>query len=137
MVCIDDLVPKGHILKDIDNAKVDNTNTIQWKAYSNGFSIQPTNDYVIYAKITNKVGNSVIINYDGIVIENVVHQISRITDGKTYCSSVDAIATDDNIDTITLNGEMIMPEGGKFTISPKAGTQTIVVTGKACYFVRA
>ena len=53
--------------------------------------------------------------------------ISGITDGKVYCESQEVTVTDDNIDTVTVNGVTVaLDSDGKFTLSPAEGEQKIV-----------
>lgn len=53
--------------------------------------------------------------------------ISGITDGKVYCESQEVTVTDDNIDTVTVNGITVaLDSNGKFTLSPAEGEQKIV-----------
>ena len=52
-------------------------------AYSAPFSINPDNEYVIYAKLTDTSGNVAYINTNGIVLDATVPVISGIENGKT------------------------------------------------------
>lgn len=53
--------------------------------------------------------------------------ISGITDGKVYCEPQEVTVTDDNIDTVTVNGVTVaLDSNGKFTLSPAEGEQKIV-----------
>ena len=52
-------------------------------AYSAPFSINPDNEYVIYAKLTDTSGNVAYINTNGIVLDATVPVISGIEAGKT------------------------------------------------------
>ena len=56
-------------------------------AYSAPFSINPDNEYVIYAKLTDTSGNVAYINTNGIVLDATVPVISGIEAGKTYCAA--------------------------------------------------
>ena len=56
-------------------------------AYSAPFSINPDNEYVIYAKLTDTSGNVAYINTNGIVLDATVPVITGIENGKTYCEA--------------------------------------------------
>ena len=102
-----------------------------WTVFSESFNIAPNHNYVVYVKITDQVGNSSIINSDGLVLDNIVPQISGVTDGAIYCAAVPVTVSDDNLGVVTLNGEEVTLTEGKFTINPKNGEQTIAAADKA------
>ena len=101
-------------------------------AYSAPFSINPDNEYVIYAKLTDTSGNVAYINTNGIVLDATVPVISGIEDGKTYCEAQTVTIDEKYIDTVTVNGTKVtLDENGGFTLSPADGEQKIIVTDKA------
>ena len=101
-------------------------------AYSAPFSINPDNEYVIYAKLTDTSGNVAYINTNGIVLDATVPVISGIEAGKTYCAAQTVTITEKYVDTVTVNGtEVTLDENGSFVLSPADGGQKIVVTDKA------
>ena len=101
-------------------------------AYSAPFSINPDNEYVIYAKLTDTSGNVAYINTNGIVLDATVPVISGIEAGKTYCAAQTITVDEKYIGTVKVNGtEVILNENGQFILSPASGEQTIVVTDKA------
>ena len=101
-------------------------------AYSAPFSINPDNEYVIYAKLTDTSGNVADINTNGIVLDATVPVISSIEAGKTYCAAQTITVDEKYIGTVKVNGtEVILDENGQFILSPASGEQTIVVTDKA------
>ena len=101
-------------------------------AYSAPFSINPDNEYVIYAKLTDTSGNVAYINTNGIVLDATVPVISGIEAGKTYCAAQTVTVTEKYISTVKVNGtEVSLDENGQFVLSPASGEQTIVVTDKA------
>ena len=101
-------------------------------AYSAPFSINPDNEYVIYAKLTDTSGNVAYINTNGIVLDATVPVISGIEAGKTYCAAQTITVDEKYIGTVKVNGtEVILDENGQFIFSPASGEQTIVVTDKA------
>ena len=101
-------------------------------AYSAPFSINPDNEYVIYAKLTDTSGNVAYINTNGIVLDATVPVITGIEAGKTYCAAQTVTVTEKYISTVKVNGtEVSLDENGQFILSPASGEQTIVVTDKA------
>ena len=101
-------------------------------AYSAPFSINPDNEYVIYAKLTDTSGNVAYINTNGIVLDGTSPVITGIEDGKTYCEAQTVTIDEKYIDTVTVNGTKVtLDENGGFTLSPADGEQKIVVTDKA------
>ncbi len=55
--------------------------------------------------------------------------ISGVEDGKTYCEAREVTVSDNiGIASVTVNGNSVTPENGKFTLSPADGTQNITVT---------
>ena len=101
-------------------------------AYSAPFSINPDNEYVIYAKLTDTSGNVAYINTNGIVLDGTSPVIGGIENGKTYCAAQTVTVDEKYIGTVKVNGtEVILDENGQFFLSPASGEQTIVVTDKA------
>ena len=101
-------------------------------AYSAPFSINPDNEYVIYAKLTDTSGNVAYINTNGIVLDATVPVISGIADGKTYCAAQTITVDEKYIGTVKVNGtEVSLDKNSQFALSPASGKQTIVVTDKA------
>ena len=101
-------------------------------AYSAPFSINPDNEYVIYAKLTDTSGNVAYINTNGIVLDATVPVITGIENGKTYCKAQTVTINEKYVDTVTVNGAAVtLNENGGFTLAPANGGQRIVVTDKA------
>ena len=100
--------------------------------YSAPFSINPDNEYVIYAKLTDTSGNFAYINTNGIVLDATVPVISGIEAGKTYCAAQTITVDEKYIGTVKVNGTKVsLDENSQFALSPASGEQTIVVTDKA------
>ena len=114
----------------IAEGEIDNFENIQWKAYTGEFSIDPNGKYVIYAKVTDKVGNFSIVSSEGLVLDNVAPQVS-VSDGDIYCQEVTVSVIEEYLDSITLNGEPIQPEDGKFTLTAADAPQVIALYDKA------
>ena len=101
-------------------------------AYSAPFSINPDNEYVIYAKLTDTSGNAAYINTNGIVLDGTVPVITGIENGKTYCEAQTLTVDEKYVDTVTVNGtEVTLDKNGSFVLSSADGEQRIIVTDKA------
>ena len=57
--------------------------------------------------------------------------IDGAEDGKTYCGAVVLTITDNNLDTVTLDGKVVTLTDGKLTLEPKEGKQTVIAADKA------
>ena len=110
---------------------VDELNVSVFTAYTGAFYIEPNNEYVIYAKLTDSSGNICYINSNGVVLDNVDPLISGIIDGKTYCEAQTVTIDEKYVDSVTVDGTAVTLTDGKFTLSLADGKQTIVVTDKA------
>ena len=101
-------------------------------AYSAPFSINPDNEYVIYAKLTDTSGNVAYINTNGIVLDGTSPVITGIEAGKTYCTAQLVTVDEKYIDNVKVNGNTVtLDSNNQFTLNPAEGEQTIVVTDKA------
>ncbi|MFR3980863.1 MAG: InlB B-repeat-containing protein [Oscillospiraceae bacterium] len=100
--------------------------------YSAPFSINPDNEYVIYAKLTDTSGNVAYINTNGIVLDATAPVITGIENGKTYCEAQTLTVDEKYVDTVTVNGtEVTLDKNGSFVLSSADGEQRIIVTDKA------
>ena len=108
-------------------------NAETFRAYTGAFGISPDNKYVIYAKLTDKVGNVSYLSSDGIVLDATAPVITGIENGKTYCSSQTVSVWDnETIGSVTVNATAVkLDANNQFILNPAEGTQTIVVTDKA------
>lgn len=100
-------------------------------AYSDKFSIEPNNEYVIYAKLTDSSNNYCYINSDGIVLDNTAPVISGIVNGKTYCEAQTVSVSDKYGVTVTVNDSPVTVTNGKFTLFPAIGSQNILAKDQA------
>ena len=97
----------------------------KWTEIANGgsYNIDAENNYVVYAKITDKSGNETYISSNGFAIDKTAPKITGVENGKTYCIEKEITITDSNLDAdkVTVNGEKITLTDGKYTI--KADTK--------------
>ena len=66
-----------------------------------------------------------------IVEDTTAPVIDGAEDGKTYCGAVVLTITDNNLDTVTLDGKVVTLTDGKLTLEPKEGKQTVIAADKA------
>ena len=105
---------------------------VSFTVYNGTFNINPDNNYVIYARLTDHAGNVTYISSNGIVLDATVPVISGIENGKTYCEAQTVTVTEEYIESVKVNGTAVtLDSNNQFTLSPAYGTQTIVVTDKA------
>ncbi|MGM9890754.1 MAG: hypothetical protein ACI317_08070, partial [Floccifex porci] len=101
-------------------------------SYTEAFNINPDNKYVVYAKLIDTSDNVTYLSSDGIVLDATVPVISGIENGKTYCKAQIVTITEENIESVKVNGTAVtLDENNQFTLNPAEGTQTIVVIDKA------
>ena len=91
------------------------------------FSISPDQSCVVYARITDNQGNVTYISSDGMVFDGTSPSITGVTDGETYCTSQTVTVTDDNLESVTVNGKEQALSDGKFTLDVKFDTTPIVI----------
>ena len=114
---------------DIELTREELEDTI-FTAYSGSFNINPDNQYVIYAKITDHAGNVTYLRSDGVVLDATAPSIEGIVEGGTYYVTQEVTVSDENIDSITVNGKQTASE--TFTLEGnKEVNYTIVAIDKA------
>ena len=94
------------------------------------FRISQKESCVVYAKITDHQGNMTYISSDGLLFDGTLPSITGVTDGETYCTSQTVIVTDDNLESVTVNGKEQIVSDGKFTLDVKFDTAAIVITAE-------
>ena len=106
----------------------------EWKAIKNGgsYNIDPENQYVVYAKITDKSGNVTYISSEGFVIDKTAPTITGVKDQGAYCEAVTFTATDAYLKTVTVDGTAVtLSADGSYTIQADDKAHTIVAEDKA------
>ena len=101
-----------------------------WVDYNGTFKIDPNNHYVVYAKITDNAGNTLYINSDGIVLDNIAPTLEGIENGKTYYGDLTVIKSDEqfyDIKMVTLDGEPMGFAEGTYGLIPADNAEHIVV----------
>ena len=65
------------------------------------------------------------------VVDKTAPVIKGAVDGKTYCAALTLTITDENLDSVTVNGKTAALSNGKLTLNPADGTQTVIATDKS------
>ena len=99
--------------------------------YESSFLIKPDAELIVYAKITDVAGNAAYLRSDGVVLDATAPVINGADNGKTYCGAVTLTVTEDHLDRVTLNDDVVALTDGKLTVEPRSGEQTVVATDRA------
>ena len=102
----------------------------EWEDYNGTFKIDPNNRYVVYAKVTDNTGNTLYINSDGIVLDNIAPTLEGIENGKTYYGDLTVIKSDEqfyDIKAVTLDEEEMGFAEGTYGLIPADNAEHIVV----------
>ena len=102
-----------------------------WVEYNGSFSINPNNEYIIYAKAVDKAGNIVYISSEGIIVDTLAPVIKGVENGGTYYGDTEFEVEEKYLDSITVDGKSVELTDGKYTITANGNEHTIVVTDKA------
>lgn len=98
--------------------------------YTRPFSINPNNEYVIYAKLTDTSNNVSYISSDGLVLDDVSPLISGVEDNKTYCEKKTVTINDKYINSVKVNGnDVTLDSNNSFILG--YGKQNIIVIDKS------
>ena len=102
-----------------------------WEEYNGAFSINPNNEYIIYAKVVDKAGNAVYISSEGVVLDAIVPVIIGVENDGTYYGNTQFSVDESYIDTVIVDENNVNLTDGKYTITADGKEHTIVVTDKA------
>lgn len=98
--------------------------------YTRPFSINPNNEYVIYAKLTDTSNNVSYISSDGLVLDDISPLISGVEDNKTYCEKKTVTVNDKYINSVKANGnDVTLDSNNSFILG--YGKQNIIVIDKS------
>lgn len=106
----------------------------EWNSYLEPITVHTNNgilDTTYYFKAISESGVQSDVAEYKVKLDNTVPAISGVTDGKIYCKSVTVAVTDDNLDTVKLDGKAVELEEGSFTVYPEDKVQTITAADKA------
>lgn len=123
----------SYYLSDEELTKTEVKEIDDWKTYSNDFQISPDEQYIVYAKITDKAGNTTYINSNGVVLDQTPPVISNVENGKNYFEDISFKVKDSfsGINSVTVDGKSVKLSSGEYTISVDNKTHTIVATDLA------
>lgn len=102
-----------------------------WNEYKEPFNLNPQDEYIVYAKATDKAGNCAYAGSAGIVIDNILPVIDDIENNKVYCLAQTFTISDKYGVKVMVNDKAQEIKDGKFTLYPSKEKQKIVVTDKA------
>ena len=98
--------------------------------YTRPFSVNPNNEYVIYAKLTDTSNNISYISSDGLVLDDTSPLISGVEGNKTYCEKKTVTVNDKYINSVKVNGnDVTLDSNNSFILG--YGKQNIIVTDKS------
>ena len=98
--------------------------------YIRPFSINPNNEYVIYAKLTDTSNNISYISSDGLVLDDISPLIKGVEDNKTYCEKKTVTVNDKYINSVRVNGnDVTLDSNNRFILA--YGKQNIIVIDKS------
>ena len=112
-----------------DPVALDDLATAGWHEYTEPVKLDSDGRYIVYAMAVDNAGNVRYVNTTGLVIDTVAPSVTGITDGGVYEGDVTFTVYDENIESVTINGEKVT--GDVFTLHPAEGVQTIVIVDKA------
>ena len=105
-------------------------NNQSFNLYTRPFSVNPNNEYVIYAKLTDTSNNISYISSDGLVLDDISPVVTGIESGKTYCEKKTVTVNDKYINSVKINGnEVTLDSNNSFILG--YGKQNIIVTDKS------
>ena len=106
--------------------------TAVWTEWSDSVPVKLDKEgrYIIYARLTDKAGNTAIINTNGMIFDVTAPVIDGIVNGSSVCPETVVSVTDANEITVTLNNEEVMLENGKLVLTI-SGAQTLKAVDKA------
>lgn len=103
----------------------------EWTVYSDAFTLEPDRQTVVYVKITDAAGNVAYMGSEGMVLDGTAPAVEGIEHEKNYCAPVTVSVSDDNLDTVTLNGEEVTLTESSFTLYPAEQPRTVIATDKS------
>ena len=88
--------------------------SLAFTRYQKPFSVDPQARLVVYAKITDHAGNVTYINSQGLVLDGTAPALTGVENGATYYVTQAVQASDENLNTVTVNGAAV---GAGFTLA--------------------
>ena len=111
-----------------------------WRTTTNAVSIDPEGDFILYFRLVDNVGNTTVINTDGIILDATkalirgyvdANHTYALEDNQTYYLTRKIIITDDRaLASIKVNGETVSVENNLISLLPNQ-TYNLEATDKA------
>lgn len=102
-----------------------------WTDYTDALTLSADGKYVLYLKAEDSNGNVAYVNTAGIVIDTVVPTVFGVENGGVYYGDTLIRASDDNLDTVTVDGTKVQLTDGAYTIAADNQMHTVTVRDKA------
>lgn len=102
-----------------------------WTDYTDGLTLSADGKYVLYLKAEDSNGNVAYVNTAGIVIDTVIPTVFGVENGGVYYGDTLIRASDDNLDTVTVDGTKVQLTDGAYTIAADNQMHTVTVRDKA------
>ena len=102
-----------------------------WTEYTEGFTIDPDNKYVIYAKATDKAGNVTWCSSDGLVLDSTAPAVQGIEDGGIYYGDKTFTVREENGLQVKVDGAEIQLDGEAYTLKADNKEHVIEVSDAA------
>lgn len=99
----------------------------KWNLYEKEFTVEPDGRMVVYAKITDKAGNTAMANVQ-VYVQKVTQPpvFIGISDGGSYCENVKFTVEDDNLEKVFAGDTQLTADNGIYTI--QGSNQPVKVT---------
>lgn len=99
-----------------------NIGTVTWTPYTDPFTIEPNNNFIVYVRITDNSDNVTYICSDGIVMDNIPPVFEGLEDGGTYPTGT--VLTVEDGATLTVDGVAVELVNNTYTFTePKDNIQ--------------
>lgn len=122
-----DLFPEN---RDYTDQEIEEAVSI-WTGYTDGITLSENGEHVIYVKAMDGNGNVAYVNTAGIVIDTVLPTIFGVENGEIYYGDTLIRASDDNLDTVMVDGIAVQLTDGAYTIAADNQSHTVTATDKA------
>lgn len=103
--------------------------TVTWTSYTDPFTIQPNDNYIVYARITDNADNVTYICSDGIVMDNIPPVFEGLEDGGIYPAGT--VLTVEEGATLSVNDEVVELVNNSYTFTEPMDNIRLSLTDRA------
>ena len=103
--------------------------TVTWTPYTDPFTIQPNDNYIVYARITDNADNVTYICSDGIVMDNIPPVFEGLEDGGIYPAGT--VLTVEEGATLSVNDEVVELVNNSYTFTEPMDNIRLSLTDRA------